>query len=528
MPYCSNCGAEVPENISFCENCGAKTDEEAEKNKKSGSKSVDAKPRLELFSQKNWKELWEKAAKDCLDCGKELGIVLAEEKGMLKVFSITKDQSMDCLGKYLVHAAARGVVYYYLNADSFINGSGSYEPLDLIPVLTEIVNVARPKYLMLFGDGEHIAPACWENQSCNLDEQVESDMAYSLLDGTSPWEGQKFNLAQALRVGRIPYYDGQSFESYWSYFENAMRGTGTLDELKTFGLSVFQWEDTSKNIYEDIKNKGNLYMSPKMEAGKMALFIHGNKGSAESNMGRAVVEALGDKYNFILPTLDLEDVERTVFTLKSIIANEDVEFVAATSLGCFYLFALLYEFGKDGEDEKVGKLPFEPLIINPCLLPSEEIPPLAKDFGQTVNPDTIKAWKKYEEVIYKRQPAMIKSFFADDDELFGFKYRDFVGSLTNLETKTFRGKHHGYNEELVKLLKQEFFLCRDCCNLKKYFNPCGGTGFEYCNVRKIRSKTQKNLKSKICNYFVFDVHLRDKRSPVDDYETIKNYMVVDE
>lgn len=187
-----------------------------------------------------------------------------------------------------------------------------------------------------------------------------------------------------------------------------------------------------------------------------ALFIHGYKGSGESNMGRAVVEALGDKYNFILPTLDLEDVERTVFTLKSLIVNEDVKFVAATSLGCFYLFVLLHEFDKELGDKKNYRIPFGLLIINPCLKASEEIPRLAKDFGQAVNPDTLNVWEKYEDVIYERKPTIIHSYFADNDELFGFKYRDFVGNLTYLETKVFPGKHHGYNAELVKLLKADF------------------------------------------------------------------------
>lgn len=259
-----------------------------------------------------------------------------------------------------------------------------------------------------------------------------------------------------------------------------------------------------------------------------ALFIHGYKGSGESNIGRAVVEALGNKYNFILPTLDLEDVERTVFTLKSIIANEDVKFVAATSLGCFYLFVLLYEFEKEMGDKTHKPLPFEPLIINPCLMPSEEIPPLAKDFGLTVNPDTLKAWKDHEAVIYNRKRTIIRSYFADNDELFGFKYREFVAGLTYLETKVFPGKHHGYNAELVKLLKKEFFFCKDCRNLKKYFNPCGGTGFDYCNIQKIRSQTQTNLNCKICGNFEFDSEMRDKRSPVDDYETIKKYTIVGE
>ena len=259
-----------------------------------------------------------------------------------------------------------------------------------------------------------------------------------------------------------------------------------------------------------------------------ALFIHGYKGSGESNMGRAVVEALGDRYNFILPTLDLENVERTVFTLKAIIANEDVEFVAATSLGCFYLFVLLYEFDKEREDKEKNRLPFTPLIINPCLKPTEEIPPLAKDFGQTVNSNTIKAWKDYEQVIYDRKRNIIRSFFADNDELFGFKYREFVANLTYLETKVFPGKHHGYNAELVRLLKKEFYFCKDCKNLKKYFNPCGGTGFEYCNIQKIRSQTQTNLNSRICDNFEFDSEPWDKRNPVDDYGTIKKYTIVGE
>ncbi len=271
--------------------------------------------------------------------------------------------------------------------------------------------------------------------------------------------------------------------------------------------------------------KMNTQITEKQKAN--ALFIHGYKGSGESNMGRAVVEALGGKYNFILPTLDLEDVERTILSLKSIIVNEDVKFVAATSLGCFYLFVLLYEFDKDRSDKKNNGLPFEPLIINPCLMPAEEIPRLAKDFGQTVNQETLKAWNEYQEVIYKRKPSIIRSFFADNDELFGFKYKDFISNLTYLETKTFPGKHHGYNAELVKLLKNEFFTCRDCCNVKKYFNPCGGTGFEYCNIRKIRSQTQTNLNTKICSDFVYDTHVRDKRFPVDDYEVIEKYLRVE-
>jgi len=246
VSYCEQCGAPYAEGTAFCESCGASLGSgSSEKMFSSSSRSFSS---INIFNNLQWKSEWYEAASGTMNQGKELGIILTRVNELVSQLGCNEKDLTDRILDYVDAASERGVNYYLLDSKS-----GEIE--DILAKLKETVDVARPKYLLIMGNEEIIPVAVWDNQAGDSDEQVFSDIPYALLDGTSPWEGQNFNLSEAIRVGRVPSYDDEGLSKYWSYFENAKVSTGTLDKLIPYGLSALVWEDESNYIYSGINNK---------------------------------------------------------------------------------------------------------------------------------------------------------------------------------------------------------------------------------------------------------------------------------
>ena len=98
---------------------------------------------------------------------------------------------------------ANGVEYCVLRLDknsvrfgvSEINSIKGVD--DIVELLRQVVDIARPKYLFILGNEEIVDVATWDNEGKTGDADVDSDFVYSVLDTTSPWEGQEFNAAEA-------------------------------------------------------------------------------------------------------------------------------------------------------------------------------------------------------------------------------------------------------------------------------------------------------------------------------------------
>ena len=254
--FCEQCGAKLPAGARFCEGCGAKVDLADAPSSSGRSNSSQGKEwynSFAVFKSANWMREWQKVAEDA--AGEELGIMMTSEENLASQLGENVDDVRGAVAAYMRSADKRGVHYYYLDlGDNAIENVEGSDVAGIVSLLRRVVDVARPKYLFILGNEEVIDVATWENESCDGDEDVYSDLVYSTLDTASPWEGQVFNSKEALRVGRLPTTTGD-YLSFYSYFENARDGIGKIGDIRPYGLSALAWEDESNEEYSAISDE---------------------------------------------------------------------------------------------------------------------------------------------------------------------------------------------------------------------------------------------------------------------------------
>ena len=134
--------------------------------------------------------------------------------------------------------------------------------------------------------------------------------------------------------------------------------------------------------------------------------IHGFNGKANGLTYRTLKKMIPDA-EYFAEQYDLLDVDAVVKRIEEL--KPDV--LACNSLGCFY--ALNY------------KGPCKKILVNPCLVPTVEIPKL----DSTVSKDVLDKWNQMEiEVLSSKYPDIF-GIFAKDDEL--FHYKDIFDCMTD-------------------------------------------------------------------------------------------------
>ncbi len=126
--------------------------------------------------------------------------------------------------------------------------------------------------------------------------------------------------------------------------------------------------------------------------------VHGYKGKAE-NLTYRKVKKLFPKDELIAETYDLADSESVLMRIGEL--KPDI--LIGNSLGGFYVMACCLNCKK--------------IVINPCLVPSVEIPKL----DETVPSDAVRKWKDIEKRVMITGYENVFGIFASDDELFRFK-----------------------------------------------------------------------------------------------------------
>ena len=145
--------------------------------------------------------------------------------------------------------------------------------------------------------------------------------------------------------------------------------------------------------------------------GKKALFIHGLHSDSESTTGGIVADILKDYgYETLHPTLDLLNCKETSSYLNKLVREENIQLVAAHSLGGFYGFCLPWDARK--------------ILINPCLKPEIEIPKLMFE-GESFPENLLQEWPalrkdQIDHYFDIEELAKTHGIFAKDDPLFSY------------------------------------------------------------------------------------------------------------
>ncbi len=189
-----------------------------------------------------------------------------------------------------------------------------------------------------------------------------------------------------------------------------------------------------------------LYTS-KEQTMKTVLYIHGFNGKAKGGTYDGLVSFFKDKpdyrvISFPFPELHT-DVEKTQQQIERYIDENDISILVGASLGGFYTLTC--------------RRPVFKVAINPCMLPSREIPLLKdRDTGAPVHvgPDVLAMWKKAEEYDLPADCKQAAGIFGKQDETFHYdenhNYKPFFEQLFGNNAVLVEGVHSLTIEQIAE------------------------------------------------------------------------------
>lgn len=167
---------------------------------------------------------------------------------------------------------------------------------------------------------------------------------------------------------------------------------------------------------------------------KKVLYVYGYGGSSES--------ASVGKLKSCLPEADFEvmcwnypqrDCRAAIRFLEHRIKKNHIDIVVGSSLGAFVAMCL--------------KVTCQKIIINPCLVPTIELPKLQPLPGKPVpSPQLIASYGPYEAKVFDHITEGTHCFMAEHDELLGNTYRPQMDA--HMPVTTIPGGHRLADEAL--------------------------------------------------------------------------------
>lgn len=174
------------------------------------------------------------------------------------------------------------------------------------------------------------------------------------------------------------------------------------------------------------------------ESIKKVLYVYGYGGSHMSRSVEKLKRTLPeDKFEVMCWDYPQHDCQAAISFLEDKIKEHNIDIVVGSSLGSFLTMCLKVKCCK--------------IIINPCLVPTVELPKLDTLPGKPVpSPQLIASYAPYEATIFNNIPDGSHCFMADHDELFGNTYRSLMEA--HMPVTTIPGGHR-LSEEALPIIK---------------------------------------------------------------------------
>ncbi len=244
--FCEECGVQLEPGARFCENCGTPVPQEDIK------ECIDSQETYIpfKFDSNDWASSYKKYNQTVQG---EKGIIVTSLKKLCSQLKCSNDSLLDEIINYTAYCATYGIFYSFLDMDNqAVVDSNSCSVANVTNAMNRICNISKPKYVFILGNENVINVSEWKNESGDSDDTVTSDLSYQTLNLTSPWNGHNYVFADVLRVGRLPSYEGESFEKFTSYFETVKNCGSSFSNLKAYGLSAKVWKNESDYEYKSI------------------------------------------------------------------------------------------------------------------------------------------------------------------------------------------------------------------------------------------------------------------------------------
>lgn len=175
------------------------------------------------------------------------------------------------------------------------------------------------------------------------------------------------------------------------------------------------------------------------ERKKKVLYVYGYGGSHLSSSVEKLKAGLPEeKFEVMCWDYPQRDCAAAVRFLEHKVKKHHIDIVVGSSLGAFVTMCLRVKCRK--------------MIINPCLVPSVELPKLQPLPGKPVpSPRLIGSYAPFEANIFDRLPEGSHCFMAEHDELLGSTYRQQMEA--HLPVTSIPGGHR-LSEEAIPVIRQ--------------------------------------------------------------------------
>ena len=210
--FCEECGTELEPGARFCETCGTPVPQE--------EKHISF----------------------------ENGIILTNLNKLASQLGTSKDSINNLLSEYIDFSKQRSVSYTLLNLEN----QNDITIDKVISTLKTSSITSKIKYVFILGNEEIIPVIEYQNESGDQDENVPSDLPYSILASTSPWNGINYSFDKMLRTGRLVTYPGEGFEKFAVYFKNVMHYQNSFPRITPYSLSAKVWKMETDFEYKKI------------------------------------------------------------------------------------------------------------------------------------------------------------------------------------------------------------------------------------------------------------------------------------
>lgn len=172
---------------------------------------------------------------------------------------------------------------------------------------------------------------------------------------------------------------------------------------------------------------------------KKVLYIYGYGGSQMSNsVGKLKRTLPKDKYEVVCWNYPQHECREAVQFLEQKINEHHIDVVVGSSLGAFIAMCLNVKCRK--------------IIINPCLVPTVELPKLEPLPGNPIpSPQLIASYGPYEASVFDNTKEDTYCFMAEHDELLGNTYRSQMEA--HMPVTTIPGGHR-LSDEALPIIQQ--------------------------------------------------------------------------
>lgn len=242
---------------------------------------------------------------------------------------------------------------------------------------------------------------------------------------------------------------------------------------------------------------------------KNVLYVHGFNGNPKGGTYEGLVEFFKDKpeyqvISFSFPKLHT-DVNETQKQIEALVDKYDVKLLIGASLGGFYTLCC--------------ERPVRKIVINPCMLPSVEIPLLKdRETGCSIHieENVLQEWKALEKYELKDEYKRAVGIFGKQDTTFHYgENHNFKPLFENkrfglsLETD---GKHSLEVNEIVKIMKYALFSSGE---IKKFSGR-----IENLRIRKMPDSELWETEESFCQFWIDDVEFLVVPYVYEKYKTI--------